>query len=398
MTTLTPSDQELVTALSETIAFHFPDRNQTPDEHLLQRWNQELVDADCPAGSIMAEAMELWRANDDPVVTTTNSRPTATVTATSFSLMDFGGGGLSSRIFLEDVEEAIDKLAVLQQVDHVDDISMDWDYIQGLLSEGIASDKESLQYIDICIAWFDQGDGTVQLNITDLVSEVVVLKDHEVGSRLLQVWRYMWVKLFDKSLDQRRMESIAIRVLALLKSNERMAFYLAALDPTSVWFHVWVQEQSPLILRGLIAAEHGLISTLFRRCEDSSLKRALRDQSISMLNIVMLQTRVSQFPWEGGFPQIDRIVSIMLDSRTPAGDLTDIGAQAMDTILWGCYQDESLYEPVIQHLLKLPELPSRLLDMLKLLQTAMVPTCPLAVKVEQVTRKSRLGNKQPTET
>jgi hypothetical protein len=388
MTTLTPSDQELVTALSETIAFHFPDRNQTPDEHLLQRWNQELVDADCPAGRIMAEAMDLWRDNEDPVVTTTNSRPTAT--ATSFSLMDFGSGGLPARIFLEDIEKATDKLAILQQVDHVDDISMDWDYIQGLLSKGIASDNESLQYLEICIAWFDQGDGTMQLNLTDLVSDVVVIKDDEVGARLLQVWRYMWVQLFGKSLDQHRTDRIGIRILALLKSNERMAFYLAALDPMSLWFHVWVQERSPLKLRGLIAAEHGLVSTLFRRCEDSNLKRALRNQSVSMLNIVLLQTRVSQFPWEDGFPQIDRVVSIMLDSRPPAGELTDIGAQAMDTILWGCYQDESLYGPVLEHLSKLPELPLQLLDILQQLQTAMEPTCAFAVKVEQITRKSSL--------
>jgi hypothetical protein len=258
------------------------------------------------------------------------------------------------------------------------------------LSKGIASDNESLQYLEICIAWFDQGDGTMQLNLTDLVSDVVVVKDDEVGARLLQVWRYMWMQLFGKSLDQHRTDRIGIRILALLKSNERMAFYLAALDPMSLWFHVWVQERSPLKLRGLIAAEHGLVSTLFRRCEDSNLKRALRNQSVSMLNIVLLQTRVAQFPWEDGFPQIDRVVSIMLDSRPPAGELTDIGAQAMDTILWGCYQDESLYGPVLEHLSKLPELPLQLLDILQQLQTAMEPTCAFAVKVEQITRKSSL--------
>ena len=330
----------------------------------------------------MSDAMTTRREH----MATTDSTPSAS----SFSLLDFHGE-LPNRIFVEDIINATEKLSTLQQVDHVDDISMDWDYVQGLLSQGLLATtiSERRQYLDICTTWFDQADGMMRVQLTELLTDTVIIaseaNDNVSVVRLLQAWRYMWIQILEKSLDPRRVDHIGTALLVLLKSNNQVATYLAILDPTVIWFHKWAQEQSPLQLR-VIIMENGILAILLQRCEADTINRALRNQSLSILNIVLLHTRLSQFPWDDGIPQINRLASIFLTSKSPDGDggLTDGGAQAVETMLWGSYQDEKLYRPVLEEILSRINFSGGLINVLRQVQEAVEPDSAFAVEIERI--------------
>ena len=379
---LLQEEQEVVFALAETIAFHCPDRNQPPNESLLQHWSQELEEGNYNhAKLIMMEAIRIWREDQDTIVPVlSHSKP-----ATTFSLLDFSG--LSNRVFLHDIKEATEKLAILQQVDHVDDICMDWDYIQTLLMDGLASENKSRHYVDICTKWFDQADGIMRLNITELVANAAInnIQANEVRFVLLQAWRFMWIQLLETSIDQRRTNNIGTQVLMLWKSNDSIAYYLAVMDITSAWFHTWIQQQSSLQVKALIL-NHGILSVLFQRC-DTSQRCALKTQSMTMLNIVLLHTRLAQFPWDNDIPQIDRLVSIMLDINSPLGDCSDVATQAMETILWGAYQHKALYQPVLEQLVRI-RLSADLLGLLQQMHNSVDPVSAFAIELGQIINKA----------
>ena len=371
-------EQELVSALAETIAFHCPDRNQSPDESLLQHWSQELEAENCNhAKLIMIEAIRIWRENQNTKVPV-HSHSKA---ATSFSLFDFSG--LSNRVFRHDIEEATEKLAILQQVDHVDDICMDWDYIQTLLMKGLASDDTSRHYVDICTKWFDQADGMIRLNITELVANTVLNNNqsNEVRFVLLQAWRFMWIQMLETPLDQCRTNHIGTLILTLWKSNDTIAHYLAVMDLTSAWFHVWIQQLSSLQAKTLIL-NHGILSVIFQRC-DYSQRCTLKTQSMTMLNIMLLHTRLAQFPWDNGIPQIDRLVTIILNMNASSEDCSDVVTQAMESVLWGVFQDKALYQPVLKQLIKI-KLSVKLLRLLQQMYIAVDPVNSFAIELEQI--------------
>ena len=253
----------------------------------------------------------------DQAVTTTNP-PKVQQKKKSFSLLDQMNQGLlwgcpPTRITTEELQQVgastttspAERLMVLQKIQHLDDILLDWkDIVLPLLQQGIINDKDMVDDAQPLIQdfwmlhrkWFHQGRASaeyleIQWDLCQNVLAAIVKLDTTAESNknvcswmmlkedsftdmqdylidLWNLWYEMWLDLMQQPIGVQEengpLGSMARMVLRLIRDmifdgnsswdddSDRLvlcpAHFLAFVDPTAVWFRAWLVRLTPVEL------------------------------------------------------------------------------------------------------------------------------------------------------
>lgn len=351
--------EELASSLSQTLSLHFPEGPPAHDESLVKRWLGELAqatasdDSNMTATEIMRLAVEQWKTSE-PCVTKEATKDAVT----SFSLLD-QFSSMPKRVFFDDIEAAstpAEQLALLQQVDHVDDVASDWKKVLEILFVGLTEGNSINEYIQLHCKWFAQCASCAEYTSLQfgLCSNLVKALRHVFGSHvfvsestgleftdqqqlvfeMIQQWHAMWLS----SMKNFRMDDCNQMMLEVMQLMRNLApaspasFVLlpahlfALVDPYADWFALWMEHA---VLPGdavesLLSS--GLFHDLLQRCllqghvawetqpdvgksnvvmiqegqdvQVLQLERALWEQSLCMLRSILVSARVAIFPWD----------------------------------------------------------------------------------------------------
>jgi hypothetical protein len=371
MSTMTNSKQsqqrqleELASCLSETLSLHFPKGPPLHDDKLVKRWLEELAQVTDAPGEVVRLAMQHWKARDPETVIT--RAPT-----TSFSLLN-QLTAMPKRIFFDEIEAApspTERLQLLQQVDHFDDVASDGDKLLSMLFVGLTEGKYCSDYVELHRVWFDQCSSSVEYKSFQfgLCSNVVqALRHHYVrhvhvsdtdglefsnpqqhAFSIAQMWHTMWMSARFSFDDTHRMAFDMMGLMRNLGSPTARRFVLvpahllALVDPYADWFSHWMrQDVSPgNALNGLLTT--GLLHDVLQRCQDqgrvdwkefpnnaetivipegnhvhvSQLEHVLWVHSLCILRSILVTTRVVLFPWTELLKEAPYIS--LLETNTP---------------------------------------------------------------------------------
>lgn len=356
--------EELASSLSETLSLNFPQGSPAHDEKLVKRWLRELAEAtasnDTTDGSDMANeimqlAVEKWKARDPRTI------PESTkTTATSFSLLD-QLSAMPKRVFFDEIEGAstpTERLQLLQQVDHVDDVASDWNKVLEMLFQGLTESDYPSDYVQLHRKWFDQRSNSSAEYISlqfGLCSNLVkalrqffgtfvfvsvltdgfeFTADQQLVFEIMQQWHAMWVSAMknfrvDDANQMARDMMQLMRNLAPATPSKFVllpAHFMALVDPYANWFALWIGHGvSPsdalnnLLSTGLLYELMGRLASqghiqwkgqsnvvgttfiLLQKGQDvqvSQLERALWVQALSIIRSILVRTRVVLFPWK----------------------------------------------------------------------------------------------------
>jgi len=372
---------ELASSLSETLALHFPQGSPINDEKLVKRWLGELVEAtpsdsgdSDTAGEIMRLAVQKWKAREPG----TASEPSK-ATLASFSLLD-QLSSMPKRVFFDQIEAAkspSERLQLLQQVDHVDDVATEWKKVLSMLFEGLTEGGYVSDYIELHGKWFDQCGSSMEYTSIQfgLCSNLIKALQHYFGNRvfvsqaesldftsqqefpykMMQQWHVMWMSAMN-NFALENCNEMARQVMQLMRNVAPgtpvkfvllPAHLMALIDPYAKWFALWIGHAvSPGdALDSLLST--GLFYDLMQRCgsrgyipwkEEPStdtcnaiviqqgnnvevwqLERALFVQSLSMVRSILVSTRVALFPWremQSGAPTQVSYTSLLRESSS----------------------------------------------------------------------------------
>ena len=341
---------------------HFPQGPPLHDEKLVKRWLKELAEAteikDDVCNDIVNEVMQLamqqWKAREPGTL-----QDFSKANATSFSLLD-QLSAMPKRIFYDEIETAstpAERLQLLQQVDHVDDVSPEWKKILNMLFVGLTEGDYVRDYITLHRKWFDQCGSSSEYTSLQLglcanlvralrhffgnhvfVSEadsIEVTAQHQQLFELMQQWHAMWMMAM-KNFAFDDCNQMACNMMQLMRnlapgSPSKFVFlpahFMALVDRYGDWFALWIGHAVPpadagnyLLSTGLFYdlmecrcrhkghiewKEHPNVgasdTVVIRQGEDvqvAQLERALWVQSLCMARSILVSTRVVLFPWK----------------------------------------------------------------------------------------------------
>jgi hypothetical protein len=351
-TTMTKQSQqrqleELASCLSETLSLHFPKDPPLHDDRLVKRWLQELAQVTDAPGEVVRHAMQKWKARDP-------ERLITRAPAASFSLLD-QLSAMPKRIFYDEIEAApspMERLQLLQQVDHVDDVASDWDKVLKMLFVGLTEDDYCSDYVELHRKWFDHCSSSAEYtslqfgvcsNVAKALRHYYARHVHvsdttglEFSNRqqqnfaMVQLWYTMWISAHFSFDDTHRMAFDMMGLMRHLGSPSTArrfvlvpAHLLSLVDPYADWFAHWMrQDVSPGdALNDLLST--GLLHDVWQCCREqgrvdwkeypnnvetivipegnhvqvSQLKHVLWVHSLCILRSVLVTTRVVLFPW-----------------------------------------------------------------------------------------------------
>ena len=322
-----------------------------PSEDMMRIWMTNLASSSfLPSESkeILCRAAALHRSK-------IALQPSKDVTiGQSISLWD-QFSSFSERVMWIHVQSAKDddeRLALLQKVDHIDDILSDWKEAQHLLQRGLEQCNES--YLDLHSKWFGHCQATAEYQTIrlDLCRNILNEARRQFGSttsiaptdpmsfsatdermfKILQTWKSMWIKIITSGgSDEESADSMMLHALVLMRnlSNDEEAsltllpaHLLALMDPRADWCRCWLEE-TPVHRILTVLTRSNLLSDLLSRCENkgivapslrhdaeastfngSTVKamqqkfgRVLHRQSLAILSSFLVHLRVLMFPW-----------------------------------------------------------------------------------------------------
>ena len=368
MTMTKQQADELASQLSETLALHFPQGPPIQEDDQIKRWLRELAEAvkatssdsnsersDDILNEIVRLAVEKWKRRDPD----DTEVPTRSV-ATSFSLLD-QLSAMPRRIFYNDIEAASspgERLQLLQQVDHVDDVASDWTNVMELLFSGLKQGDYTNEYLELHRKWFEQCTSSAEhtsLQYGLCTNVVKAMRQHfgncvhvahtdglafdnsqEHAFVMIQLWHSMWMSAVKHVRPDDACE-MAFLVMGLMRNLAYSmparfvllpAHLVALVDPYAHWFAQWIRHDvSPAnAVTDLLST--GLLYDLMQRCRarghiewnqppngdpDSDTdviniqkgehihiaqwERALFVHSLCMVRSILVSTRVGLFPW-----------------------------------------------------------------------------------------------------
>lgn len=347
--------EELATSLAETLALHFPQGPPAHDEKLVRRWLEELMEATASdtdmADEVMRCAVEKWNSIEP-------EQPKKAAVASSFSLLD-QLSAMPKRVFFHDINGASspqERLQLLQQVDHVDDVTTDWKSVLEMLFGGLTKGNNISEYILIHAKWFDQCDSSMEstfiqfglcanlvkalrylFGTQSFVSEAEILEltdQQQVLFEMMQQWHVMWMTSMKNFAtdDCMQMARDMMQLMRNLSPGAPAKFvwlpahFMALIDPYAEWFALWIGHAvSPAdAVNNLLST--GLFFDLIQRCNDQGyirweelsneslgeriiippgkdvqvrqLERALLVQTLCMVRSILVSSRVALFPWK----------------------------------------------------------------------------------------------------
>jgi hypothetical protein len=322
----------LAVSLTEQLSGHFPD-GCSGNEEQIKRWLGELLNyvsqTSCTIENPLEYtelelaipiAVERWRSTIYTHTVADQSK------ATSFSLFDQLQGGFEPPVTIKEIFEAPpgEMLSVLERVDHVDDILMDWQQLRPVLNQGLQTNQWR-GYLHLHRKWFDQGrSSTEYLSLQYYICqdclkafEMLVASGLILDDKLLQLsqtWHDMWLDLMQQDrYSQDGAEDMELRFLLLLRKlvhPQQEAFSVlpahlfALIDPQALGFACWINHVTPQRLVELMLNSQ-LLPDIVGRCGSTTrdpsrspaLDTALRIHSIAMLQAVLVKTRGASFPW-----------------------------------------------------------------------------------------------------
>jgi hypothetical protein len=321
----------LVVSLTEQLSGHFPD-GPPGNEEQIKRWLGELlncVSQSCNEGKSLENtelelaisiALERWRST---IYTHTIANQS---NGTSFSLFDQLQGGFEFPVTIEEILEASPReiISVLERVDHVDDILMDWQQLRPVLNQGLQTNQWR-GYLHLHRKWFNQGrSSTEYLSLQYYICqnclkavEMFVVSDLIVDGKLLQMiqtWHDMWLDLMQQDrYSQDGAGDMELRFLLLLRNlvhpqqeglSVLPAHLFALIDPQALGFACWINHVTPQRTVELML-DSQLLSDIVGRCGSTTkhpsrppaLDTALRIYSVAMLRALLVKTRGASFPW-----------------------------------------------------------------------------------------------------
>lgn len=338
--------EELASCLSDTLSLHYPQGPPLHDDKLVKRWLEELAQVTEAHGEVVRLAIQQWKARDPETVVTR-------APVTSFSLLD-QLSAMPKRIFYDEIEAVsslIERLQLLEQVDHVDDVASDWDKVLNMLFAGLTEGDYCSDYAELHRKWFDQCSSSVEYTSLQfgLCSNVVKALRHHYGRQvhvsdteglkfsnpqqhafsMVQLWYVMWMSAHFSLDDTHRMTCDMMGLIRNLGSPTATRFVLnpahllALADPYANWLAHWIRQDVSLgaALNGLLST--GFLHDVMQRCRDqgrvewkehpvhvdaivieegdhvqmSQLKYALWVHSLCILRSVLVTTRIVLFPW-----------------------------------------------------------------------------------------------------
>lgn len=285
--------------------------------------------------------------------------PSPQKTSTTFSLFDQLQGGFALPVTLEEIQEASsaqERFKVLEKIDYVDDLLMDWKEICHILTTDLfdssqATDPElALQIISLHRKWFDQGRSSEEYtpllysicqNLLETLGTIIKVEENNLKKQnnnresqgllsssenidetvvvsLVQNWRDMWLDLMQRNQYSedlvQDMESCMFMIYLRNAPSKKSALaqkVLALVDPNARWFQSWMNHVATIdhIISLLCMEERDsmILSELWIRIqtfpeEDNNNKNpsnyAFQLHSISILSITLCRTRLSHFPWD----------------------------------------------------------------------------------------------------
>ena len=323
--------ESLAVFLTEQLSGHFPD-GPPGNEEQIKRWLGDILNCvshTCTAGKPLEYtelelaipiAVERWRS------TTYNHTAVNQSNATSFSLFDQLQGGFEPPVTVEEIFGASpgERISVLERVDHVDDILMDWQQLRPVLNQGLQTNQWR-GYLHLHRKWFDQGrSSTEYLSLQYCICqdclkavEMLVVSGLIVDDKLLQLiqtWHDMWLDLMQQDrYSQDGGEDMEPRFLLLLRNlvhpqQEALsvlpAHLFALIDPQALGFTCWINHVTPQRIVELVLNSQ-LLPDIVGRCgsitrnprRSPALDTALRLYSVAMLRALLVKTRGGSFPW-----------------------------------------------------------------------------------------------------
>ena len=338
--------EELASCLSDTLSLHYPQGPPLHNENLVKRWLEELAQVTDSPGEVVRLAMQQWKARDQELVVTR-------APATSFSLLD-QLSAMPKRIFYDEIEAAsspIERLQLLEQVDHVDDVASNWDKVLNMLFEGLNEKDCCSDYVELHHKWFDQCSSSVDYTSLQfgLCSNVVKALQHHYCHHvhvsdteglkfsnpqqhtflMVQLWYTMWMSAHFSLDDTHRMTCEMMGLIRNLGAPTATRFVLmpahllALVDPYANWFARWIQHDvSPVDALNCLLST-GFLHVVMQCCRDeghmawkelsvtvdtivieegdhvqvSQLEHMLWVHSLCILRSVLVSARVVLFPW-----------------------------------------------------------------------------------------------------
>lgn len=338
--------QELATSLAIQFNALFPEGYSNDDaDHRaqVQTCFQTLVTTSDHDFDELKEAMP--KAVEEWKMLQQNTSSTSTSKAPSiFSFLDqFGTGGGFVMVDIQDIVETTSlsrRLEKLKQVQYLEDILSDWNDVREMLREGLryagATHEDSAlvakEYLGLHRKWFHDGREsteylTVQYhlccNLSECIQEQIqrptpaiddnIARQQQWLLDLLINWHDMFLDLMQRDqYDKGAISEMESTYVIVLSSTDEVAGVqplqiLALVDPRASGFGSWVHFLSPLDVVELISRGN-ILSIMWQRAvaEDESshiteqqqkLHRTLRWYSLSVLTYILMQIRVSLFPW-----------------------------------------------------------------------------------------------------
>jgi hypothetical protein len=311
------------------------------------------------------EAVQLWKAQKEITSQVAPSVQSAVPTA-SFSLLDqlnqVHRQGLEMPVTMKDIQEANSaqaRLKVLKRIEYLDDLmTLEWKQeLVLLLRRDLVADENgdcslsSSTVIDLIALhrkWFDQGRSSDEYLpiMYDLCENVLQAVTKTAGSDmegrkggetandsvsadsitlicLVQNWQDMWIDLMqrDQYMEDlaESMEGSAMSIF--LRGNSEMnrpQQIMAMIDPSAHWFYCWAVSVSPQHLLHVMKSNNSrILADIWSQLKHldgptsalNPAQWAIYFHLVSILAIMLVQTRVLQFPW-------DALISLSPEQQT----------------------------------------------------------------------------------
>ena len=288
----------------------------------------------------MAMVVHKWKtknAQKDKTSTTAEGDTIAKTSGKSVSLFDQLQGGFPMPVSFEEIEGASSseqRLEVLQKIEYLEDLVMDWNKIGPVLVKDLSESFLSnptfcLELIDMHRKWFHKGRSSSEytpllfgicenllqtLAKTKTIDEKVIddtIENHQIiiVESLVKNWRDMWLDLMQRdqySEDLAEHMEQSMFELFLGPADCKVSLFaqevLASVDSNATWFQSWTNHlPTNDHLVSLLTGDPKALLELWDKIRLSRYRGERNSMSLlhptAIISIVLCRTRLSQFPW-----------------------------------------------------------------------------------------------------
>lgn len=356
----------LASSLSDNLIHAFPDKIGA--EECLEQWRHELfVEVGCRAvadpqllvDEAIRRAVDRWKSHS-------KVSKAAVLSSLGGSLLKSflagGGGELASIVTIDRIQATTsdeERLKLLQKVEHVDDVALDWAEVNQLLQQGLQGDHAGA-YADLHATWFQQTRSSpeyqgMQLDLCRNIVNVLDVTDKEaLRNHCVQLWHQMWMDWMTRGLYVRDEQVHELGRRLWTKSmapSSPLTTFIMSVDPHARWLAAWVAHLESLQVQKLCESlEPSALAQLLAAATNTS--SSANWYSLAVLASLLVSLRVSLFPWHllGHKKQavyMEALFDVYLQhlQTLSFGDAAiEVCIMALETILCGSPKDSAVFE------------------------------------------------------